>query len=205
VCASTDMEVDKQLKVDLGRFANRSFDRGAGSITEGLWLIASFLLFRACPFKCTWLKIRVLRMFGARIGQGVVIKPDVRITFPWKLTLGDNVWLGEGCWLLNLAPIEIESNACISQRAFLCTGNHDYTSPCFDLVTAPIRIERGAWIGACSFVGPGVVVGQHAVLTAGSVATKDLDAYGIFRGNPAVLVKNRIIRLGASQHSVSEP
>ncbi len=135
----------------------------------------------------------VLRWFGASVGRGVVIKPQVKITFPWKLTVGDHVWLGEECWLLNLAPIAIESNVCISQRAFLCSGNHDYKSPAFDLNTKPIRVESGAWIAASAFVGPGIKVGSHAVLTAGSVATKDLQPYGIYQGNPAVWVKERLL------------
>jgi putative colanic acid biosynthesis acetyltransferase WcaF len=123
-----------------------------------------------------------------------VFKPDVKITFPWKLTLGDHVWLGEECWLLNLAPITIQDNVCISQRAFLCTGNHDYKSPSFDLITKAIRVESGAWVGAGAFVGPGVSVGSHAVLTAGSVATQAMEPYGVYQGNPAVRVKVRSLK-----------
>ena len=182
------------MKVDLSTFSTGDFDRGASRIRELLWLLVRLLLFQLCPLKCSALKCWTLRRFGARVGRGVVIKPDVKITFPWKLTVGDHVWLGEECWLLNLAPITIESNVCISQRAFLCTGNHDYKSPAFDLITRPIRVERGAWIGSGAFVGPGVTVGTHAVLTAGSVATKDLQPWGIYQGNPAVLVKERVLR-----------
>ncbi len=179
--------------VDLARFNTGRFERGGGRFKEALWVVVSLVLFRACPVKLSRVKVAVLRWFGAKVGRGVVLKPDVKITFPWKLTLGDRVWLGEECWLLNLAPIAIGDNVCISQRAFLCTGNHDYTSPTFDLVTKPIRVESGAWIGAGAFVGPGVNVGTHAVLTVGSVATKDLKAYGIYRGNPAEWVKERVV------------
>ena len=179
------------MNVDLSKFSSGDFDRGAGPLKEGFWTLASLFLFRLCPLKLSGLKCAVLRAFGAKIGRGVVIKPRVTITFPWKLTVGDHVWLGEECWLLNLAPIVIESNVCISQRAFLCTGNHDYKSPSFDLITRAISVEQGAWIGAGAFVGPGVAVGNHAVLTAGSVATADLQASGIYRGNPAVFVKER--------------
>jgi putative colanic acid biosynthesis acetyltransferase WcaF len=182
-----------EAQVDLSRFSTCDFDRGASSVKELVWAVVSLILFRLCPLKLSGLKCSVLRRFGAKVGRGVVIKPQVKITFPWKLTLGDHVWLGEECWLLNLAPIIIEDNACISQRAFLCTGNHSYTSPAFDLITKPVQVGQGAWIGANAFVGPGVAVGTHAVLTAGSVATKDLQPYGIYQGNPAVLIKQRQI------------
>jgi len=181
------------MNVDFSKYSTGNFDRGAGPLKEGLWILASQFLFRLCPFKLSGLKCVVLRAFGAKVGRGVVIKPRVTITFPWKLTLGDRVWLGEECWLLNLAPIVIGSHVCISQRAFLCTGNHNYKSPAFDLVVKPIQVEQGAWIGAGAFVGPGITAGSHAVLTAGSVATGDLQAFGIYRGNPAALTKQRRI------------
>ncbi|MCE0497064.1 MAG: putative colanic acid biosynthesis acetyltransferase [Methylacidiphilales bacterium] len=181
------------MKVDLSRYSAAKFDRGASGWREGLWLVANLLLFQACPMKLSGLKCFVLRRFGAKIGRNVSIKPGVKITFPWKLALGDDVWLGEECWLLNLEKITIENNVCISQRAFLCTGNHNYKSPQFDLITRPIHLEEGAWIGADAFVAPGVKVGSHAVLTAGSVATDDLPPFGIYQGNPAIFVKHRVI------------
>jgi putative colanic acid biosynthesis acetyltransferase WcaF len=191
-----------EAMVDLSSFSTKGFDRGAGAWKEGLWRLVSLGLFEICPLKLSGLKCAVLRVFGARVGRGVVIKPNVKITFPWKLTLGNQVWLGEECWLLNLAPIEVEDNVCISQRAFLCTGSHDYTSPTFDLITRPIRVEQGAWLGAGVFVGPGVAVGSHAVLTAGSVATKNLEPFGIFQGNPAILARKRVI--GPPTHAPSQ-
>jgi putative colanic acid biosynthesis acetyltransferase WcaF len=180
--------------VDLSRYSPGNFSRGAGVLREGLWILTSLFLFRLCPLKLSALKCAVLRMFGAKVGQGVVIKPNVRITFPWKLTIGDHVWLGEECWLLNLAPISIGSHVCISQRVFLCSGNHNYKSPVFELIVKEISVENGAWIGAGAFVGPGVVVGSHAVLTAGSVAGKDLETYGIYQGNPAVIIRWRELK-----------
>ena len=110
--------------VDLSSYSSVGFDRGAGRLREAIWLIISLCLFRLCPFSLSVLKCSVLRAFGARVGKGVVIKPEVKITFPWKLEIGDHVWLGEECWLLNLERIVIGSNVCISQRAVLCTGNH---------------------------------------------------------------------------------
>lgn len=180
-------------RVDLSRYTPGRFDRGAGVIKESLWLLVSLFLFRLCPFSFSALKRLVLRAFGAEIGRNVTIKPQVKITFPWKLKVGDHVWLGEECWLLNLERIVIGSHVCISQRAYLCTGSHDFKAATFNLITRPIKLEDGAWIGAAGWVGPGVTVGSHAVLTAGSVATKNLNAYGIYRGNPAALVKQRVI------------
>jgi len=126
------------LSVNLSTYTPGSFDRGAGPCKEALWLVTSLLLFRLCPFSFSGLKCWVLRRFGARMGRGVVIKPQVKITFPWKLEVGDHVWLGEESWLLNLDRITIGSNVCISQRAFLCTGNHDYSKSTFDLLVKPI-------------------------------------------------------------------
>ena len=187
------------LKVDLSRFSNPEFDRGASRLKETLWVLVCGLFFPLpCPLPSAF-RIFCLRWFGAKIGRGIVIRQELKITFPWKLIVGDHVWLGEECWLLNLDHITIADNVCISQRAFLCTGNHNYTSPTFDLIVQPIHIEEGAWIGAGAFVGPGVRVGSHAVLTAGSVATDDLQPFGIYRGNPAVWVKTRKIGEGRTE------
>ena len=181
------------MKVDLSSFSTAGFDRGASSAREILWILVSLMLFRLCPIKLSGLKCWTLRRFGARIGRGVVIKPQVKITFPWKLTVGDHVWIGEESWLLNLERIVIGNNVCISQRAFLCTGSHNYKLPAFDLIVKPINVEDGAWLGAGCWVGPGVRVGNHAVLAAGSVASEDLEPFGIYRGNPAVFVRPRVI------------
>ncbi len=180
-------------RVDLSRFSPVAFDRGAGTIKEALWLLVSLILFRLCPFSFSALKCTLLRMFGAKVGRNVTIKPEVKITFPWKLTIGDHVWLGEECWLLNLDRIVVGNHVCISQRAFLCTGNHNHKRVTFDLITRPITLQDGAWIGAGGWIGPGVTVGSHAVLTAGSVAGKNLEANGIYQGNPAVRIKERVI------------
>jgi putative colanic acid biosynthesis acetyltransferase WcaF len=179
--------------VDLSHYSPGKFDRGAGVVKEGLWIVVSLFLFRLCPFSFSALKCAVLRGFGAKIGRNVTIKPQVKITFPWKLSVGDHVWLGEECWLLNLERIVIGNHVCISQRAFLCTGSHNFKRTTFDLITQPIALADGVWIGAGGWVGPGVTLGAHAVLTAGSVATKNLAANGIYRGNPAALVKQRLI------------
>lgn len=134
----------------------------------------------------------ILRLYGAKIGKDVRIKPYIYIHYPWKLTIGDYSWLAE-CRIENLAEVSIGKNVCVSQNAMLLTGNHNYKKVDFDLITKPIILEDGAWIGANATVCPGVIAASHAVLTVGAVATKNLDAYAVYQGNPAVKIKDRVI------------
>lgn len=177
--------------VSLSSFSPSNFDKGAGKLKIILWYFVNALLVRASWNPFMGIKIGLLRAFGAKIGKGLVIKNNVTIKFPWKLTIGDDVWLGENAWIDNLDNVTIGNDVCISQGALLLTGNHDYTLSTFDYRNAPITVEDGAWIGAKSVVCPGVTVHSHAILTVGSVATKDLEAYGIYQGNPAVKVRER--------------
>jgi putative colanic acid biosynthesis acetyltransferase WcaF len=136
----------------------------------------------------------LLRLFGARIGIGVVIKPGARVKYPWLLRLGNHCWIGEDCWIDNLAPVHIGSNVCVSQGAYLCTGSHDWSDPVFGLITRPISVRDGAWICARAFVGPGVEVGEGAVVAAGAVATKNIPPYAVYAGNPAVQTGERKLK-----------
>ena len=179
--------------VDLSKFNNAAFERGAPAAKELLWRMVQQGFFNVEWIKAYGMKHRILRSFGAKLEAGVVVKPKAKITFPWKLSVGANSWIGEEAWLLNLDQIKIGSNVCISQRAFLCTGSHDWKKESFDLITQPIVIGEGAWICADVFIGPGVTVGENAVVTAGSVVNKDLPAGMICSGNPCVAVKKRVI------------
>lgn len=134
----------------------------------------------------------LLRLFGAKIGKDVRIKPYIYVHYPWKLSIGDHSWLAE-CRIENLDWVNIGNNVCVSQQAMLLTGNHDYKKTGFDLITKPIILEDGVWIGAKAIVCPGIKAHSHAVLTVGAIATKDLAPYSIYQGNPAVKVKDRII------------
>src|SRR5947207_3559368 len=127
-----------------------------------------------------------LRSFGEKIGKGVVIRANVNISFPWRLTIGDHVWIGEDVGILSLAPVTIGSNVCISQRAYLCTGSHDFRREDFKLKTAPVTVGDGTWIAALSFIAPGVKIGGSAVVSAGSVVLNNVLAGSFVRGNPAV-------------------
>lgn len=137
------------------------------------------------------LKVGILKLFGSKIGKGVIIKPGVNIKYPWLLTIGDYSWIGEDVWIDNLAQVTIGLNCCISQGALLLCGNHNFRSETFDLIIKPITIEDGAWVGAKSVVCPGVTVKEDAVITVGSVAIKSLDAATIYQGNPAVSKRKR--------------
>ena len=142
------------------------------------------------PWPSGW-RARILRAFGARIGIGVVIKPRVNIHFPWRLEMGDYSCLGEGVEIYNFAPVTIGSHCCISQRAMLCAANHDYRDPTLKYRNAPIEIGDGVWVCACAFVGPGVQLGDEAVISVGSIVTKSMPANMVCSGNPCVAVKAR--------------
>lgn len=121
----------------------------------------------------------------------MIIKPRVNIHLPWRLTIGDHSWIGEEVFILNFEAVMIGRHACLSQRSFLCTGNHDFRDPAFSYRNAPITIGDGAWIGAQSFVAPGTTIGTDAVATAGSIVTTDLPPSQICSGNPCTPIKPR--------------
>jgi putative colanic acid biosynthesis acetyltransferase WcaF len=158
-----------------------------------LWMIVSFAFFNHSLAVLSAFKCMLLRLFGAKVGKGVVLKPSVNIKYPWFLKIQDNVWIGENVWIDNLAPVNIGSNVCISQGAMLLTGNHNYKKDTFDLTVNKIIIEDGVWLGAKSVVCPGITCKTHSVLSVASVATKNLDSFFIYTGNPAVKVRERVI------------
>lgn len=135
----------------------------------------------------------ILSAFGAKIGKGVMIKPYVNIKYPWRLIIGDHCWIGENVWIDNLVNVELGPNVCLSQGAMLLTGNHNYKKSTFDLIVGDIKLAQGVWIGAQAVVCPGVQCHEHSILTVGSVATGNMEAFGIYQGNPAKMVKKRII------------
>lgn len=157
----------------LGAFSGAGYEKGRSAAVQAAWVAASHLLTERiwCPMK---LRIAILRAFGATIGRGVIIRQGVRIHWPWKLTVGDDVWIGVDAWLLNLEPIIVGSNVCISQGALLCTGSHLADSPGFEFDNAPIHVRDGAWIAVRATVLRGVTVGEDAVVGATALVVNDV-------------------------------
>lgn len=186
------MEKTLKAQTSLSKYDNSWYKPGSFLKQLGWHVIGRMVIntFLPIPMFC---KIGVLKLFGAKIGKNVTIKPKVNIKYPWFFEAGSNIWIGENVWIDNLTTVTLSDNCCLSQGAMLLTGNHDYTKSTFDLIVRPIKIEAGAWIGAKATVCPGVTVSSHAVLAVNSVATKDLEAYGIYQGNPAAFVKTRNI------------
>ena len=179
------------MKTDLSTYNNNWYQPG-GKLKILLWYFVNVLFFINPLNPVSSIKVFLLKLFGAKIGAGVVIKPGVNIKYPWLLTIGDYSWIGEKVWIDNLAQVTIGKHACISQEAMLLCGNHNYKKSTFDLMVGEIIIKDGAWIGAKSVVCPGVTVQSHAILTVNSVATKTLEANYIYQGNPAIQTRKRV-------------
>jgi putative colanic acid biosynthesis acetyltransferase WcaF len=179
--------------VDLSHPDNSDYQVGRSRLYWALWHFVGSPIVRSNLLPISRLKVAVLRLFGARIGRGAYFKPGVKVKFPWYLTIGDYSWIGEDAWIDNLAPVTIGSHVCISQAAYLCTGNHDWTSPNMRLFRRPIFLEDGSWVGARAIISPGVTLGAGAIAAAGSVITKNIPSFEIWAGNPAAYVKARVL------------
>ncbi|TRZ53088.1 MAG: colanic acid biosynthesis acetyltransferase WcaF [Dehalococcoidia bacterium] len=179
--------------VQLDKYDNTWYSAG-GFLKRVLWYLVNVVFFGLpIPWPAA-IKPSLLRMFGACAGKGVVIKPRVNIKYPWFIKIGANVWIGEGVWIDNIADVKIGDNVCISQGAYLCTGNHDWSKQAFDLIAKPILIEDGVWVGAKAIICPGVRLKSYSVITAGSVMTKNAEPYMVYQGNPATAAKQRNIK-----------
>jgi putative colanic acid biosynthesis acetyltransferase WcaF len=187
------------LKVDLRLHSTREGlpggdDKGRSIGWRLAWLAVNAVVFLNPVLPAYGLKARILRAFGARVGEGVVIKPGVNIKYPWHLTIGDHSWIGERAWLDCLTPLTIGSHCVVSQQGYLCCGTHDWRDPGMGSLAAPIVIEDGAWVAAAARVAGGTTIGQEAMVAMGAVVFSDCEPRGMYRGNPAVRVAERRIR-----------
>lgn len=181
-------------KTDLSLFNNCWYSPKASKLKMLLWYYTNILFFTSRCLPISSLKVFLLRLFGAKVGKGVVIKPSVNIKYPWLLSIGNYVWIGEQVWIDNLTQVDINDHVCISQGAMLLCGNHNYKKKTFDLIVGKIHLEEGVWIGAQSVVCPGVTCKSHSILAVNSVATNHLESYTVYQGNPAKEIRKRDIK-----------
>lgn len=182
---------DDRSWTDLSSFSVGDYRPGRGRFVQLAWYFVSLLLIESAWFPLTRAKPAILRCFGAKIGKGVIFKPQVRIKYPWRLTVGDHSWIGQSAWIDNLADVRLGEHVCLSQGTYLCTGSHDHRSRSFDLTPAAIELQNGCWVAADSLLLAGVTIGANAIVAAGSVVRKDVKPAQVVAGNPAVWVADR--------------
>jgi putative colanic acid biosynthesis acetyltransferase WcaF len=184
--------MDKDLAYqDLSRFRLPGGFRGRPAWLVQLWLVVQAILFHSSPQVFFGWRRFLLRLFGAQIGKGVLIRPSASVTYPWKVTIGDYSWIGDDVVLYSLGEINIGCHTVISQRSYLCGAYHDYTRPTFDMVAGPITIGDQVWIAADVFIAPNVKVGAGCLVGARSTVFNNLPAGMVCYGSPAIPVRSR--------------
>jgi putative colanic acid biosynthesis acetyltransferase WcaF len=176
----SDLGTDGARTRSLQSFRGDGYDKGRSVLWQAAWFAVMNLVFSRwwCPL--AWRPV-ILKAFGAQIGEGTVIRHRVRVLWPWKLTLGDHTWIGEGTWLLNLEPIHVGSNVCLSQDVFLCTGSHDRHSQTFEYDNGQITISDEAWLGTQALILRGTKIGSGAVVGARAIITRDIAAQSLVK------------------------
>ncbi len=183
--------MSSEMVQDLASFRLPPGFRGRPGWYVQLWWLVQALLIRPSPqFAYGWRRL-LLRSFGARIGTDVLIRPTVRVTYPWKVRIDDRAWIGDHVELYSLGPIEIGEDAVVSQGSYLCTGSHDHRKIDFPIYAEAITIHSQAWVAARSFIGPGVSIGRGAVVGACSVVLEDVADLTIVAGHPARVIGQR--------------
>ena len=179
---------------DFSLYDNKWYSSGRSRLVEALWFFFGLPLLRSRLLPFSSFRSSILRCFGATVARKVVLKPGIRVKYPWLLSLGAHSWIGEDVWIDNLVPVTIGANVCVSQGAYLCTGNHDWSDPAFGLQVQPVVLKDGSWVGARAVICPGVRIEECGVAAAGSVVTNSIPAYEIHAGNPARLLRRREFR-----------
>ena len=177
---------------DLSQYNNESFRPGANIFVRVLWYIVNSILFDSSIMPISKVKVVILRLFGAQVGCCVTIKQKVNIKYPWNLKIGNYVWIGESAWIDNLTKVTIGNNVCISQGVYLLTGNHNYRKKSFDLIVKEIVVEDGVWIGARSVICPGVILAMNCVVTVGQVIVKNTVKDTIYLSSEIYKTKPRV-------------
>ena len=177
--------------VDLRKYHEPGYDAGGGRLKMLVWWFVQAIVFPLSPHFAHGLRRSVLRLFGAKIAEGVRIRPTARITYPWNVEIGEYSWIGDDVVLYSLAPIRIGRHCVISQECYVCTGSHDIHDPRFGLQTGEVVIENGAWVATDCFIGMGVSIGAHSVICARSSVFHTMPAGLICLGTPCKPVKAR--------------
>jgi putative colanic acid biosynthesis acetyltransferase WcaF len=180
-------------KIRLDQFNHSLVDRGRGRVSEILWILTKWMFFETTLPWPHRFKAALLRAFGAKIGRGVVVRPWVNIHFPWKLSVGDHCWIGEGCQILNIAPVTFEAQVALAHDVYVAAGGHDVRSATMAPKNEPILVKSGTWIASRAVIGPGVTIGEDVVVGAGAVVMKDVEPSVIVVGNPAKVLRPRVI------------
>ena len=188
-----DIILEAKPLVDLRKYDQSNFDRGKSNWLIVLWWLVQAIAFPLSLHNFNGFRRAILRLFGAKIGRGVVIRPTARFTYPWKVTIGDYSWIGDDVVLYSLDKITIGSHAVISQKSYLCTGSHDIQKHSFNLIVAPINIGNGAWVATDCFVAPGVNIGANSVIGARSSVFRDVASQQVAWGSPCKVHYERTV------------
>jgi len=179
------------MRIDLSKYNQDWYSRGRNPLFVIIWWIVQGTVFRFSLHNMYEWRNFLLKMFGAKIGNGVKVRSSASFTYPWKVSIGENSWIGDNVKLYSLDEIKIGSNCVISQESYLCTGSHNLKDPHFGLITKPIVIKDGAWVASDVFIYPGVTIHELAVVAARSTVIKDVNYNEVHAGSPAKFIKNR--------------
>jgi putative colanic acid biosynthesis acetyltransferase WcaF len=181
-----DPKLDLASFVDLSKYDQGNFDRGKPGWLILVWWFVQAIAFPLSIHNFHGFRCWLLRLFGAKIGKNVIIRPTARFTYPWKVTIGDYTWIGDDVVFYSLDEIIIGEHCVISQKTYLCTGSHNIKDPKFGLITDPIRIGNGVWVATDCFIAPGVKIGANTVIGARSNVCKNIPENQVAFGNPCI-------------------
>ena len=180
------------MKQQLNKFKLPKGFRGRNAFAVQLWWIVQGTIFRCSPQFMYGFRRFILKLFGAKIGKDVIIRPTVRITYPWKVSIGDFSWIGDDVVLYSLGEIKIGNNVVISQKTYLCTGSHDYSKITFPIFAEKIIIKDECWLATDVFVAPGITIEKGTVIGSRSSVYKNIPANKVCAGNPAKIIRERV-------------
>ena len=190
-----DTCLDERSFIDLRTYDSSNLDRGRSNWYVMLWWLVQAIAFPLSLHHLNSWRCFLLRLFGADIGKGVVIRPTARFTFPWKVAIGDYSWIGDDVVFYSIDRINIGSHSVVSQKSYLCTGSHNFETTNFALITAPIKIGNGVWIATDCFVAAGVDIGANSVIGARSSVMKSIPSQKVAWGSPCKVRYPRRIKL----------